>query len=230
MRMKIILVLALSLCGALLYAGERAIELPTKKDFMPPSLTVFAPTEIHILSPDYSITADTYDESGISHVIFNILPDKNFVVAEPPFRVSPGYLPPNPGDSFKIFVIAVDNFGNSRKTFVTIERVHAPPDLTPSGYAALDSEKSVISIANRSDKEIGGFYTDIYFTHLRPQPEQAGDLRFFVDSPVPPETSTSLEFTNPFYPDAIEMMWVQVDTDNQIAEFDEENNIGSFPQ
>ncbi|NIQ38660.1 MAG: hypothetical protein GTN81_08720 [Proteobacteria bacterium] len=230
MKIKIMLAIGLALCSALLYAAERAIELPTKEDSMPPSLTVFAPTEIHILSPGYSITANTYDESGISHVIFNILPDRNFVVAEPPFRVSPGYLPPNPGDSFKIFVIAVDNFGNSRKVSVRIKRVHAPPDLTPAGYAGLDSQRPVISVANRSDKEIGGFYIDIYFTHLRPLPEQAGDLRIFVDSPVPPETSTSLEFTNPFYPDPIEMMWVQVDTDNQIAEFDEENNIGIFPQ
>ncbi len=230
MKKRIIGALTILACSTLTYGEEGGIEFPTKEDFMPPSLTVLAPSKVHILSPGYTIEADAYDENGISHVIFNILPDKNFILAQRPFRISPRYLPPNPGDSFKVYVIAVDNFGNSRKHVATIKRVYAPPELTPSGYAALDSERPVISITNVSDQEIHSeFYTDIYFSDLRPEPEQAGDLRIFVDSPVPPQTSISLEFTNPFYPDPIENIWVQVDADNQISEFNEENNIASFP-
>jgi len=218
-----------SACVSLSYAGDTSIKFPTKEDFMPPSLTVIAPSEIHILSPDYSVEAETYDESGISHVIFNILPNKNFIVAEAPFRMNPGYLPPEPEESFKVYVMALDNFGNSRKEIVTIKRMYAPPELTPSGYRGLDSETPVISIKNRSDREESGFYTDIYFTDVPPRSGQIGDLRIFVDSPVPPQADSSLEFTNPFYPDPIEKMWVQVDTDDRIAEFDEKNNIAHFP-
>jgi hypothetical protein len=229
MKKRITMGLGLFFCLTHAYAENEVMRFPTKEDFMPPALTVRAPDKIHILSPNYSVEADAFDESGISHVIFNILPDKNFIVAEPPSRITPQYLPPNPGDSFRVYVIASDNFGNMRKDFVVIRRVHAPPELTPSGYAALDSEKPVISVKNLSDREIGEFYTDIYFTDIEPQPGQIGDLRIFVDSPVPPQADTSLEFTNPFHPDPIEEMWVQVDTDDRIAEFDEENNIGRFP-
>jgi hypothetical protein len=201
----------------------------------PPVLTIYAPSEYNELS-GYTVSAEAYSDSEISHVIIIAPPSggsapQSFLYAVPPYTISNPYSAAA-GESFDIHVIATDNHGNATKDFVTITRVVLPPDLAATGASSINCLIRNIKVTNLGDTATAasGFYVDFYDTVDPPEIGQISNFcRVLIDHSVAGGETVRIDIEN-LCPDPVSAVWVQVDTDGQIDESDETNNIAyMFP-
>ena len=192
-----------------------------------PVLTIDAPSEYNELS-GYTVSAEVSSNNEIAHVIF-ITPDtptKSFIFAVPPYVISKPYSAAI-GESFDLYVIAIDNQGNATKDFVTITRVPNPPDLVQSGWGISGCCFEHIDVVNQGETATAasGFYVDFYDTENPPEIGQASTFcRVLIDRSVSPGEKVFIDVIN-LCPYTVSSVWVQIDTDENIDESDETNNI-----